>query len=94
MDYIKKRSSGPSSGKEVSLLEVIGSLISNAGWSINYILDMEVPLFYLTTECLNKYGEKQEQEMKKASKSGGKKFEVNDLGQLRNMPGVKTIKRK
>ena len=90
---LKKRSSVPS-GKQVSLLEIIGSLISNAHWTLDYILDMNVNDFYLTTECLNKYGEKQQAEMKKSSSKGGRKFEVNDINQLGAIPGVRKIKRK
>ena len=95
MDYTKKRSSGQSSGKQVSLLEIIGSLISNCGWKLDYILNMEVPDFYLTTECLNKYGEKQNAEMKKSSGGGrGGRQEINDLNQITSIPGVRKIKRK
>ena len=95
MEHTKKRSSVPSSGKQVSLLEIIGSLISNAGWTLDYILNMEVPDFYLTTECLNKYGEKQNAEIKKASGGNrGGKFEVNDMNQLNAIPGIRKIKRK
>ena len=89
---LKKRSSGPS--KQVSLLEIIGSLISNAGWTLDYILNMEVPDFYLTTECLNKYGEKQNAEMKKASSGKGGRQEINNLNQITSIPGIRKIKRK
>jgi len=91
---LKKRSSGQSSGKQVSLLEIIGSLISNCGWKLDYILNMEVPDFYLTTECLNKYGEKQNAEMKKSSGGRGGRQEINDLNQITSIPGVRKIKRK
>jgi len=92
---LKKRSSVPSTGKQVSLIEIIGSLISNAHWTLDYILDMNVNDFYLTTECLNKYGEKQQAEMKKSSGGGRSgKFEVNDINQLGAIPGVRKIKRK
>ena len=91
---LKKRSSVPSTGKQVSLIEIIGSLISNAHWTLDYILEMNVNDFYLTTECLNKYGEKQQAEMKKSSGGKSGKFEVNDINQLSSVPGVRRIKRK
>ena len=45
-------------------------------------------------EGANKFNEKQNAQMKNASGSKSKKFNVNNMAQLLSTPGVKKIKRK
>ena len=96
MGYTPKRKSVHSGGgKGLGLQGTIAFVIETTGWTLDYIKKLILSDFYYVIEGLNIVGEKREQDMKKqGSGSSGKggKFEVNSLSQLKNMPGVKTIK--
>jgi hypothetical protein len=90
----KRKSVHSGGGKGLGLQGTIAFVIETTGWTLDYIKKLLLFDFYYVIEGLNIVGEKREQDMKKHSGSSGKggKFEVNSLSQLKNMPGVKTIK--
>ena len=90
----KKRTSTQSG--EVKLNEIVYWMASTFGWTLNTIYNVELPELNYIVQGANEYVSKQNKEIEKSSKSSKQsgKYTVDNLSQLKTLPGVKVVKRK
>ena len=69
-------------------------MASTFGWTLNEIKHTSIDDLEYITEGSNLYVGKQNEEYKKAAKSKGGKVSIDSIGQLKGLPGVKTMKKK
>lgn len=88
----KKRSNTRSEG--IKLNEICYWLASTFGWEKQEIYSTTIPELNYFMEGGNSFIEKQNKEMKKSSGKSSGKFQPDSIDQLKNLPGVKVVKKK
>ena len=69
-------------------------MASTFGWTLQQIYDVTIPELNYVLSGSQKFIEKQNKEMKKASGSRGGKTSIDSLAGLVQTPGVKTVGKK
>lgn len=71
-------------------------MASTCGWTLEYIYDVSMEEMTYLLEGSQKLGKRQEAEIKKHTNSSSRpgKVSIGSLDQLRNLPGVKTMRKR